>query len=122
MIATRPLEYVCFFPASIPTEEIDTYVFLSIDTFSHYNFNTGFEIDDSPESILKHIYLLTEHPDFLIHMNNGFTLVMHKYKELEPRINNIINPIKGKVVFDPEYVNKMMMPVLKDMLQHINKK
>lgn len=122
MKATRQLEYVCFFPASIPTEEVDTFVFLSIDSFSHYAFNTGFETDDSPESILKHIYLLTEHPDFLEYRDNGFTLVLHKYKELESRINSIINPVKGRVVFDPEYVNKMMMPVLKDMFKHINRK
>jgi hypothetical protein len=122
MNATRQLEYVCFFPASIPTEEKDTYVFLSIDCFSHYAFNTGFENTDSPENVLKHIYLLTEHPDFLVHMNNGFTLVLHKYKELESIINNIINPIQGKVIFDPEYVNKMMVPILKGMLQHIKKK
>ena len=122
MNATRQLEYVCFFPTSIPTEEVDTYVFLSIDSFSHYSFNTGFETNDSPENILKHIYLLTEHPDFLVHMNKGFTLVMHKYKELEPRITNIIKPINGKVIFDPEYVNKMMMPVLKDMFRHIQKR
>lgn len=122
MNPTRQLEYVCFFPASIPTVEEDTYVFVAIDSFSKFTFNTGFENTDSPENVLKHIYLLTEHPDFIIHMNNGFTLVLHKYKELEQRINSIINPMKGKVVFDPEYVNKMMMPVLKDMLRHIKTK
>lgn len=121
MIATRQLEYVCFFPISIPTEEVETFVFISVDSFSHFAFNTGFETDDSPESIIKHIYLLTEDPDFLVHRNSGFTLVMHKYKELESRIKNIIEPINGKVIFDPEYVNKMMVPVLKSMLQHIKK-
>ncbi|CAN5349967.1 hypothetical protein BH10BAC1_BH10BAC1_20310 [soil metagenome] len=121
MKATRPLEHVCFFPTSIPTQEEDAYVFVSIDAFSGYAFNTGIESDDSPDNIIKHIYLLTEHPDFLIHIHNGFTLVLHKYKELEPKINNIIQPINGKVIFDPQYVNKMMMPVLKDMFRHIQK-
>lgn len=122
MNATKPLEYVCFFPASIPTKEGDAYVFLSVDVFSDFAFNTGVETNDNPENIFKHIYLLTEHPAFAKHIKTGFTLVLQKYKELEPRITNIIKPINGKVVFDGEYVNKIMMPVLKDMFRNIDKR
>lgn len=122
MKATRPLEYVCFFPTSIPTKEGDAYVFLSVDVFSDFVFNTGEEANDNPENILKHIYLLTEHPAFAIHIKEGFTLVLHKYKEFEPRINNIIKPINGKVIFDGQYVNKIMMPILKDMFRHVDKR
>ncbi|OFY94678.1 MAG: hypothetical protein A3K10_17965 [Bacteroidetes bacterium RIFCSPLOWO2_12_FULL_31_6] len=121
MKATRPLEYVCFFPISVPTKEGDAYVFLSVDVFSDFAFNTGVETNDDPENILKHIYLLTEHPYFTKHIKAGFTLVLHKYKGLEPRINSIIKPLNGNVLFDGQYVNKVMVPVLKNIFRHTDK-
>ena len=120
MEAKRPLEYVCFFPMTVPTKEGDAYIFISLDVFSDFAFNTGIEKDENPETILKHIYLLTEHPDFIKHIDKGFTLVLHKFKELEPRINNIIKPINGNLIFDGQYVNKIMVPVIKNMFQHLN--
>ena len=42
-IATRPLEYVCLFPADMPTLEGDVFMFFAIDAFSQFVFNTGVE-------------------------------------------------------------------------------
>jgi len=117
MIAKRPLEYVCFSPVVLPTKEGEVFFYASIDSFSSFLFNTGIEGNDDQETVLKHIHLLTEHPDFVTHIDKGFTLVLHKYKELEPRISKIVNPINGKVVFDGQYVNRRMAPVIKNLLQ-----
>ncbi|MGQ0826957.1 MAG: hypothetical protein ACT4ON_01050 [Bacteroidota bacterium] len=119
MKATKPLEYVCFFPVSVPTKEGDAYIFLSADVFSDFIFNTGVEPNDDPETILKHIYLLTEHPDFVKYISSGFTIILHKYKEIEPRIRSIIEPLGGKLSFDSQYVNKIMVPVIKSLFQHM---
>ena len=54
---TRPLEYVCFFPVEFPTKEGTAYVFLAVDAFSKFAINTGSELNDKPETIIKHIYL-----------------------------------------------------------------
>ncbi len=116
LIATKPLEYVCFFPVEIPTEEGNAYLFLSVDAYSGFAFNTGVEDNDRPETILNHIAQLIKHPDFVKQMNGGFTLVLHKYKELEPKIIPIISSLGGKLIFDGTYLSKITAPVLKTIL------
>ena len=69
--ASRPLEYVAFFTMEFPTKEGPGYVFLACDAYTEFAFNTGVEPNDNPETILKHIYLLTEHPDFICHVDKG---------------------------------------------------
>lgn len=120
--ATKPLEYICFFPVEIPTGEGPAFVFLAVDAFSGFAFNTGVEDNDRPETIIKHIYLLTEHPDFVKQNKNGFTLVLHKYQELESRIQSVISSVGGKIQFDGTYLSKIMAPVLKSMFQNMGKK
>ncbi|OFY88995.1 MAG: hypothetical protein A3K10_16410 [Bacteroidetes bacterium RIFCSPLOWO2_12_FULL_31_6] len=119
MKARRPLECVCFFSTYLPTKEERTYVFLSLDVFSDFVFNTGVETNDDVANIFKHIYLLTEHPNFKKYIDRGFMLVMDKHKELAPNINTIIEPLNGKLIFDGQYVNKIMTPVIKEVLRKL---
>jgi len=119
--ATRPLEYVCFFPVEVPTKEGNAYIYLTVDAYSGFAFNTGVEDNDRPETIIKHIYLLTENKDFVKQMGKDFTLVLHKYQELESRIKTVIEPVGGRLLFDGTYLSKIMAPVIKDMFKGMGK-
>ena len=110
-VATRQLEYVAFFVLKIPTLEGTGHAYLACDAFSEYALYTGVELDDNPDTILKHIYLLTEDSEFTRHINKGFTLVLNDYEELSDRINAIINPVKGKLLFDKAFNNQIAEPV-----------
>ena len=116
---TRPLEYVCLFPADMPTLEGDAFMFFALDTFSQFVFNTGVEIQLNDELILKHIELLVKDPDFIKHRDNGFTLVLHKFKHLVFAINAIIKPFNGKVIINDQFVAETFEPFLKSMYQNM---
>ena len=115
--ASRPLEYVCFFTVQVKTEEGPAFIFMAVDAYSQFAFNTGVEKDDSPGNIIKHIYLLTEDEKFKEHMDNGFTLVLHKYEELSARINSIIELVGGKLIINEEYHNHVVLPAIKSIRQ-----
>jgi len=117
---SRPGEYVAFFNMQMTTMEGPAYGYLACDAFSEFVFNTGVEQDESPKSVLKHIYLLTEDPDFVQTRNKGFTLVLNRYEELTDEINKIITPVKGKLLFDKKFHNKIASPVLKSFSQMID--
>lgn len=119
--ATRPLEYVCLFPADIPTQEGDAYVFFAVDAFSRFAFNTGVESQLNDFIFLKHIQLLTEDAEFLKHRDNGFTLVLHKFEHLIPSINKIIQPLNGKVIINDPFVAHIVAPFLKSLYQGMGK-
>lgn len=109
--ATRQLEYVAFFIIEMPTKEGMGYAYFACDGFSEYAFNTGVESNKNPETILKHIYLLTEHPEFSKKMKKGFTLVIGDFQELADRIEGIIKLVNGKVLFDKSFNNFLSKPV-----------
>ena len=119
LTATRPLEYVCLFPADIPTQEGDAYLFFAIDTFSEFVFNTGVENQLNDSLILKHIELLINDPEFIKHRSNGFTLVLHKFEHLIFAINAIIEPFNGKVIINDPFVAQIFEPFLKSMYQNM---
>ena len=113
--ASRPLEYVGVFTMEFPTKEGTAYVYMAVDAFSEFAINTGLEKEDTPDNFLKHIYLLTEHPEFIKKMNKGFTLVLNKHEELKERINVIIGSLKGKVIFNDAFNRKIVYPAKKSM-------
>lgn len=123
--ATRPGEYVAFFNIQLPTKEGTAYVFMACDAYTEFGFNTGTEQDEKPETVLKHIYLLTEDKDFVRHMDKGFTLVFNQYEEFSDRINAILKPVHGLAMFDAEYHSKVSAPlrggILMRMLSHRKK-
>ena len=110
--ATRPLEHVAFFCFKINTGEGSGFVFLAVDAFLDYAFQLGVERDKKPETILKNIYFLMEHPDFVKHLGQGFTLVLEEFQELAPKIESIIAPEQGKILFNKSYNNLIANPVL----------
>jgi len=114
---TRPGEYVAFFTMQAKTKEGPAYIFLGCDAFSEFAFNTGVEPDKKPESILKHIYLLTENPDFVRHMHKGFTLVLDEHLELAEKITAILKTVNGKLMYDKDFHEKIARPVVKSFSQ-----
>ncbi|HWY13301.1 MAG TPA: hypothetical protein VN026_18360 [Bacteroidia bacterium] len=107
--ATRPLEFVVFLIAELRLKTDITFMYLAIDEYTQTVFHTGVENDDKPETVLKHVYMLTEHPDFLTDPNSTFTLVLHKYKELSDRINSIISPLGGTLLVDEKFHNHLVL-------------
>ena len=121
-IASRPGEYVSFFSVQLSTKEGPAYFYIAVDAYSQFAFNLGVEKEESPENVLKYIYLLTENSDFVRHMYKGFTLVLEKHEELSPRINVIINPVNGKIMINKAYNTYISLSVLRslrDMLSSI---
>src|SRR4051812_44725425 len=98
--ATRQLEYIAFFNFEVRTMEGPGFVFMAVDAFSGYAIGLETERDAKPETILKNIYFLLEHPEVAGGIRKGFTLVLDDHKELSDRIHAILEPAGGKVLFD----------------------
>jgi hypothetical protein len=81
----------------------------------------GVERDASPESVLKNVYLLTEHKDFESHNNHGFTLVFEDNETLAERIEAIVKSEGGKVIYNKTYNNFIANPFLLAMSKHLKK-
>jgi hypothetical protein len=114
--ATRPLEYICFFPAEFTTrDDGDVYAFMFVDVYSEFVIMTGMEKDRGHKTILKHIRLLTKNKDFLKHKGSPFTLVMHKYEEITEEILHILKPHNGKVLIDDAFVAVKVAPVIESL-------
>ncbi len=106
--ANRQLEYVAFSNFQVPTMEGPGYVFVAVDAFREYAFGLGVERDESPTTILKNIYFLLERPDFVQHIDKGFTLVMGEHENLADRIAAILKPVKGKLLFSKREFNSYL--------------
>jgi hypothetical protein len=72
------------------------------------------------ELILKHIELLVNDPNFIKHRENGFTLVLHKFKHLVFAINAIIEPFNGEILINDQFVAETFEPFLKSMYQNMS--
>jgi len=118
---SRPGEYVAFFNIVVPTKEGPAFVYMACDAYSEFGFNTGAELDESPETVLKHVYLLTEDQEFVRHMDKGFTLVLDRFEELSERINAIIKPVNGKLLFDVRFHKQIAEPILKSFSKFVSK-
>lgn len=111
--AKRQLEYVAFFHFQVSTMEGPGYVFVAVDAFSQYAFSLGVERNDSPATILKNINFLLDRPDFVQHIDKGFTLVMGEHENLSGRIEAILKPVKGQLMFSKAFNSYLSNPVLK---------
>jgi len=121
MKATRPGEFICLCPVTIPTVEGESHVFLFIDAYSSFAINTGVEPSGDAEAVLKHIYLLTEHDDFKKNIKMGYTLVLNDYYDLAHRIKSIIQP-HGKILFDEDFHEKICKPAVESMFRRMIEK
>ena len=122
LIATRPLEYVCLFPADIPTEvDGDVFVFMFVDAYSRFLFKPMMEKDREPQTVLKCIGALLENKDFMQQNKNGFTIVLHKYHDIVLQAKQLVIPHKGNVIVNDAYVTQVVMPVLQRMFEHMKR-
>ncbi|MDP1727614.1 MAG: hypothetical protein Q8M15_12590 [Bacteroidota bacterium] len=119
--ATRQLQYVAFFYVKVRLRDGFVFMFMAVDAYSGYAINLGIEQDDSDANILKNVYLLTEHKEFIKHMANGFTLVFDGNEQLAGRIESIIKLVNGKVIFNKTYNNYIANDVMLSILEYINK-
>lgn len=115
--ANYPLEYVAFLNVKVRTQEGLAYMFMAVDSYSGYLFNLEIERDENPETVLKNIYLLTEHKEFSDKNKKGFTLVFEDNENLAPQIETIIKSLNGKIMFNKTYNNFISNPVLYSLLQ-----
>jgi len=119
--AKRPGEYWAFFTLPFKTKEGPGFVYCACDAYSEFGINIGVDKNKNPETVLKHIYLLTEDKDFIKPMFKGFTLVLSEHEELKDRINGIISTVKGKLLFDKEFNHKISLPLLRSLGEFLEK-
>ena len=117
----RPGEYVAFLNFNVPTKEGPAYVFMACDGFSEFGFHIGAERDESPASVIKAVYMLTENKDFVRHLDKGFTLVFDRWEELSERLEGVVKPVNGKVLFNKKFHEKIAAPLVSSMSQFIKK-
>ncbi len=117
--ATRPGEYLSFFTLQVELEGKSAYIYFACDAFSAFGYNTGVEMDQSPESVLKHIDLLTENQDFIRHIDKGFTLVLSDFQELRERIEAILVRANGKLIFDKEFNALISKPLIDGLFEYL---
>jgi len=119
---TRPMEFVAVLVIILPTLEGPAYLFMAYDPFRDKIFNQQVEADDSPESLLKFIYYLAEDPLFPTEIKEGFTLVLHKYEHLADRMQRILTPLKGTLMFNEVFHHHLTLPVLKHFEQFLKRR
>ena len=120
--ASRPCEYVAFFTMEVPSMEGPVFVYMACDAFSGFGFNTGAERDESPDNIIKHIYLLTEDKEFVRHRHKGFTLVLDRFEDLSDRIEGIIKGVNGTLLYNKSLHCEIAKPVRASFTKFTNKK
>lgn len=120
--ASRPGEYVAFFTMEVPTMEGPAFIFLGCDAYSEFAFKTGVEPNENSENIIKHVYLLTEDKAFLKHRDKGFTLVLDRFEELSERIEGIIKPVNGRLLYDKKFHDKIAKPVRVSLSKYVKTK
>jgi hypothetical protein len=113
--AGRPGEYVAFFTVEVATKKGPAFVYLGCDAFTEYAFNMGVEPNESPENIIKHVYLLTEDKTFVQHRDEGFTLVFDRFEELSDRIDRIIKPVNGRLIYNKKFHAQIAKPLLEGL-------
>jgi hypothetical protein len=114
---SRPGEYVAFLNFNVQTKEGPAFIFMGCDGFTEFGFNICVEPDESPASIIKAVYLLTENKDFVRTMDEGFTLVFDRWEELSGRIEAVVKPVNGKILFNEKFHKKIAAPLVSSFSQ-----
>ncbi|SDE86036.1 hypothetical protein SAMN05216464_11087 [Mucilaginibacter pineti] len=118
-VANKPCEVLCFFPVEVPTQEGDAYVYLTMDVATEFLFQTGSELSNDIDMVVKHIERLLNHKDFNRCKNQAFTLVLHKYEAYQSKIAAIIEPYGGKLVIDEVYIFEKMIPAIETIFRNM---
>lgn len=121
--ATRPFEHICFYPVEFPTKDGGCYIFIWVDAFSHFLFQTGIENKVDDHLILKHLHLFLNDPNFVLYFRHlPLSLFLHKYDHLVPSINEVLKPANGKTVVHDQYVAKIVVPVMEQLFSFLMEK
>ena len=114
-------ELVCFSTIQVQTvQDGMVNLFFAYDVFSKFIMSTPGCINLTPANIMKQVDFLMHHKDFTI-KDIPFTLVMDIGQDLEEELNLIVEPFKGKVVFDADFIEKEMMPDIAVMMKLVGK-
>lgn len=119
--STRPFQYIAFFVVELRTQEGPAFVFMGYDVFQDKVFQLGIEREKSTDQVLKNVYRLMEHPFFAGYKGEGFTLLVEDFDNLTERIQAILKPSHGKVLYDRELTNQVIHPVLASMARSLGK-
>lgn len=115
------LEYVAFLHFQMNTiQDGPVHLFFAVDAFSGYAFNLGAEPELNAEAVLKNIYLMCEIPEFREQNTRGFTLVLDDFEAIMDRIEAVIRPENGKVIFNKGYNNFITNPLLISIDQYLS--
>ena len=116
----RPMQYIAFMRLKIGKGEEAIYMFCAVDAYTRYAIQLGIDRDDSPENVLKNVYMLTEHEMFIKWRDeDGFTLVLEEFQELEDRIQAIIVAINGKILFDKRLNNTITLEFMESLVENL---
>lgn len=113
--ATRPGEYLALFIFKLPTMEGIGHAFITCDAYSEYAIYTGVEKDQDPATVLRNVYLLMENKEFVKYRDKGFTLVLEEFEELSEKIEQIIKPLNGKLLYDKALHSRIALPVRENL-------
>ncbi len=112
-------ELVCFSTIQIQTvQDGIVNLFFGYDVFSKFIMSTPGCKNLTPANIMKQVDFLMYHKDFTI-KDIPFTLVMDIGQDLAEELNLIVEPFKGKVVFDADFIEKEMMPDIAVMMREM---
>ncbi|MBN8578908.1 MAG: hypothetical protein J0L66_18355 [Cytophagales bacterium] len=113
--ATKQGECLVLFDFQLSTLQGAAHVFLAVDTYTGYVFMLSVEPDKRPNTVLKKIYFLLEDKKLAecLSTETGFTLVVEEYEELAAKIEQILKPVNGKLIFNKSFCQKVSNPVLK---------
>lgn len=62
--------------------------------------------------------MLTEDEKFVIYRDKGFTLVLDRYEKLSERIEDIIKPVNGRLLFNKKFHDQITKPMREGFLKH----
>lgn len=112
---TRPFQYIAFFTVQLRTQEGPAFVFIGYDVFQDKVFQLGLERDKLADTVLQNVYRLVDHPFFQDYRGEGFTLLIEEFETLADRMEKIVNPSGGKVLYNRALTNEVIHPVLASM-------
>ncbi len=90
-------------------------MFIGYDVFQDKVFQLGLERDKLADTVLQNVYRLVDHPFFQDYRGEGFTLLIEEFETLADRMEKIVNPSGGKVLYNRALTNEVIHPVLASM-------
>ena len=111
--ANKPFDVICFTSLTFNTKDKgEAHIFLAKDMASEFVYQPGFEEEMNHSQVMKQIQLLMNEDNFKKHYPQSFTLVIDQFEEIQENIRGIIKPYNGSLIFNRDYVQKEIKPVI----------